>query len=67
MTAATMMKSQSGPLVYFTVNGTGTGTPLVSMQPGETWYVMIRNWRNSNGANSCIDATCPTGFKAYFW
>jgi hypothetical protein len=67
MTAQTKQQSSSAPLVNFTVNGPVIGTPMISMQPGDTWYVMIRNWDYKRARNSCNAATCGTVFKAYAW
>ena len=70
MTGATKMASNTGPLVYFTVGGSPLGAPNVNMQAGETWYIMIRNWRFTKASNSCTGAgtpPCATSFTPYRW
>jgi hypothetical protein len=50
----TLRVSNSGPWLYPAGTGvTPAGSPGFTMAPGETWYFMIRNWKERTATSSC--------------
>ena len=45
---------------FFTVGS--TGGPYPALQPGEVWYVNVRNWNPDTGKPSCARPTCDAVF-----
>jgi len=62
MTSTSRLTSTTSPTIFVSVNG----AQQVNMQPGETWYFMIRNW-SATGRNSCSDTTCGTLVSKHLW
>ena len=62
MTSSTRVSSTTSPTVFVSV----AGAQQVNMQPGETWYFMVRNL-SATGKNTCSDNTCGTLVSKHLW
>jgi hypothetical protein len=54
----------TGPVFAVQVGGTPT-TSAVYMQPGETWYLMVKNEQLLSTKSSCTSGACDIGIKLY--
>jgi hypothetical protein len=66
-TAAPYFMGGNGPVFQIQVGGFADSTK-VNMQPGETWYLMVKNeggGRTGSITDSCSSGTCDIGIKLY--
>jgi hypothetical protein len=52
-----------GPV--FNIQIGGSASDKVVMQPGETWYLMVKNEKLLSTGSSCATGTCDIGIKLY--
>ena len=58
------MQAGGGPTMNIQVGGAPT-TSAVQMQPGETWYLMVKNEQLLSNKSSCLSGNCDIGIKLY--
>jgi len=70
-TAAPYFIQDTGPVFNYSIGGAAIdiyGQPIVVMQPGETWYLMVRNETSFYGnalKSSCTSGNCDIGITWY--
>lgn len=58
------MQAGGGPTMNIQIGGAPT-TSAVQMQPGETWYLMVKNEQLLSNRSSCLSGNCDIGIKLY--
>ncbi|MBK7592783.1 MAG: hypothetical protein IPI27_16390 [Betaproteobacteria bacterium] len=59
-----MNQAGGGPTMNIKVGG-DPDPANVHMQPGETWYLMVKNEQLQSSATSCTSGSCDIGIKLY--
>ncbi|MBK7742814.1 MAG: hypothetical protein IPI40_03620 [Betaproteobacteria bacterium] len=59
-----MNQAGGGPTMNIKVGG-DRDDANVYMQPGETWYLMVKNEQLQSSATSCTSGSCDIGIKLY--
>ena len=62
-TSAPFYFCNDGPVFSFCIRGNDPNA--VQMQPGEVWYLMVKNERPFGMGSSCTSGSCDIGIKWY--
>jgi hypothetical protein len=54
----------NGPVFDIQIGGAPTSSKVL-MQPGETWYLMVKNEGKLSATSTCPTGTCDIGIKLY--